>query len=333
MRKYNHHMITKQLGSLSLVMTFVLVCALVATFAGCKKMIFDDLKDCNRGVYINLFDSVECASEASYPKLKELKLLLFDAEGTLMHIKDLQDVETAKDKEIFMPVPKPGRYRVVAWANLYKYFDIENIAPGKTKEEEMLFRIKSKNKIAQDITGLVAYQGKSKDFEIGQEVQFYAHTKINLREFTNRVNVRAVGLEEPRNFQIVLRSNNGTYNLNGDIRRDLQLQYPAEMKYPSNEKFPNEEDLFASFTTLRLITGMNNELAVYNVKTQEESFKCDLIGAILMSDAAANINLRCINDFEVLLKMKKCNCPGGYMVAEIWINDWLVHSYQVDLDV
>lgn len=170
------------------------------------------------------------------------------------------------------------------------------------------------------------------EFVIGSEINLFQHDSINIREITNRVKVRVEGFEKPLDNKIELFANNGSYRVSGKLMKDKQLQYPSKMQEVPNANDDKKKDLYAEFQTLKFQTGYNNELVITDLTKQKEVLRCDLIGAILLSPFATNINLNCENDFDVLVKVKHCDCPEGtYMPVSIYVNKWLIHSYEVEL--
>ena len=83
---------------------------------------------------------------------------------------------------------------------------------------------------------------------------------------------------------------------------------------------------------MQLKTGYNNQITVRNKKSQDIIWQGDLIGSILIKNK--NINLDCQNDFNVKFVIKdKCLGCGTYICWAIYVNDWLVHSYEIELKI
>lgn len=303
---------------------------LVGVLTSCKHHVYDELASCSRGVYINIYEQTECADAPSFPEVKSLHIYAFDEQDRWVSTTKNTDFRLSATGEILVPVPSHGRYSFVIWANVDDHFQLKEFNKQSTRKDVLLLLQRESQK-AVALGQHKLYVGTSPRVVVGSEESFFPHTKVNIREITNRINVRVVGFEKPKEFAIELRSNNGTYVAEGGIFKHEQLSYPTKMEYLPNSKYPNELDLFARFSTLKLETGRSNDLIIRKIDNGEEIFKADLVGAILLSPNANNINLRCLNDFDVLVKVRKCECPNGYMAIELWINEWLVHSYEVDL--
>lgn len=293
---------------------------------------FDDLARCERGVFLSLYEQTECAVQPSFPALKKVLIYAFDEKESLVSTMEVDNFTPSQENKIFFELPKAGRYSFVVWGGVTdQFFTITPLQKGMSKGV-LLLTLKHDRLRAVDLQGVRCYVGTTSEVEVGESDKFFVDVTCNLREFSNRVDVRVLGLKKPENFRIELLSNNVFYAVSGLIMRGIQLFYPADMKLLPNEDDQHSVDLFAHFNTLRLQTGRQNDLIIRNLITDEIVYKADLIGAILLSSHASDINLRCTNDFDVVLKTKVCNCPGGYEVVELWVNDWLVHTYETNLE-
>ena len=152
----------------------------------------------------------------------------------------------------------------------------------------------------------------------------YTETSVNLREYTNRIAVVIEKIPHPEDYKIEIASSNGTYQVNGRVAKADSTFYLGETKVVG------DSTCRADFTTLKLESGHKNTLIVTNKAKGVEMFRTDLVGVILSSNYAENINLRCLNDFKVRLVAHHCDCPENtYQIVEVWINDWLVHTYSI----
>lgn len=295
----------------------------VSTILSCDKLIYDNLEDCPRGVYINVFAQTECANAPTYPAVKRLNVYAFDENDVFVGTQQIDNPALSADYEFLMPVDKPGSYSFVVWANINEQFSVQSPAAGTATKKELLLSLKEKNKMAENLTGNQLYVGATPLVSVGFETDMFVHTQANIREITNRINVSVVDIENSENYVIELHSGNTDYSINGTIINKPAVEYPTQVLYP------NPTTLTADFTTLKLEDGRNSMLVVKEKETGVEIFREDLIGVILLSPSEANINLRCLNDFNVKLKMRRCDCPGDFTAGELWINDWLVHSYDM----
>ena len=302
------------------------VLLVAAGILSCDKLIYDNLEECPRGVYINVFAQTECAATPSYPSVKRLHIYAFNDKNVFTGSEIFDDVTLSADKECLMPVATPGHYSFVVWGGINEHYTLENLVPGTTTKTEVLLRLKQDAGNAQDISGTQLFAGSTPLVRVGLEEDMFVHTRANIREITNRIHVTVTDIETPQDFTIALSAGNAVYNAQGDILKNDRVNYPTTVR------FPTATSLSADYTTLRLESGHDNTLVVRNLNTGKEIFREDLVGVILLSPSSDNINLRCLNDFHVKLKMRKCDCPETYMAAELWINDWLVHSYDLVIE-
>jgi hypothetical protein len=80
---------------------------------------------------------------------------------------------------------------------------------------------------------------------------------------------------------------------------------------------------------MSLTTGFDNTLVVRHRGSGAELYRGDLLGTLLLKNPG--VNLACDHDFTIrFTTADRCDC-GTYTVMEIWVNRWLVHSYETDL--
>lgn len=294
--------------------------------SSCDKVIYDNFEDCPRGVYVNFYSQTECADAPSYPKeIKRLNVYAFDKDNVLRSIRVITEPELSADQEHFIPLEREGLYTVLAWGNIDDHYTLESLTVGESKKSDLLLHLQRSGKEGIDLKGTTLWFGESpvvqlEKMEYGGEQ--YTRTKANLREYTNRVTVSVDSLEHPEDFEIKLASSNASYWVDGHVAKGDSIYYPGPTKVAS------KNTCSAFFTTLKLESGHENTLIVTHKPTGREMFRTDLVGVILSSNYAQNINLRCLNDFDVHLIARRCN--GTFTIVEIWVNDWLVHSYDIE---
>lgn len=306
--------------------------ALVVLWCGlssCDKMIYDNNEDCPRGVYVNFYSQTECAEEASYPiEVGRLNVYAFDKDNILRSAKVFEDVRLSATNEWLIPLEQDGLYTLFAWANIDDHYNIGEVKVGETTKQDVLLRLKQDGKWGANIDGTTLWYATSpvvdlKSMEEGSDQ--YVRTRANLREYTNRVTVSVDSLPHPGDYEIKLASSNGSYRFDGGVAKADSTYYEGETKVVG------DSTCRAFFTTLKLESGHENMLSVIHKPTGREMFRTDLVGAILSSQYAQNVNLRCLNDFDVRLVAHHCDCPDDtYVVVQIWINGWLIHSYEIE---
>lgn len=287
----------------------------------CDRMIYDNLKSCPIGVYIHVYEQTECASQPLYPSVKKLQIYAFDENDRYVSTVDVEAPLLSKDHEILFPLVRKGYYSFVVWANVDNHFRTQQLIVGKSTKADLLLALKKDQKSAVTLDSHQVYVGSTPTVQVGDnEEMFFVHTQANIREITNRICVTVTGLLTPKDYIIELSSNNTSYTVCGAVMPDKVVHYPTIMRYTETG------DAVARFSTLKLESGRNSILTVKNKNTGKVIFMEDLVGAILLSPSTENINLRCLNDFDVKLKVRKCDCPELYQASQLWINDWLVHQ-------
>lgn len=307
-----------------LIVTIVFPFLLIA----CDCMVYDEMANCPRGVYIHPYAQTECQTSPMYPSVvNEFYIYAFDSEDKFIGELYVDNVALSADYEVLFPLKDPGTYTFVVWSGIDKNsFNSINPVVAITTKNDLLHELKNKNLKTSDLKNKTIFVGSSRKATVGRDRELYSKTTINLREITNRINVKVEGLNESEKLIVRLASDNKSYAVDGNIIKSTQVEYPGTITYPSRE------ELVADFTTLKLETGRMSILEVLDRVTGEVLYSGDLIGSILLSPLSKDVNLRCDNDFNILLKVRKCKaCKTGYEVFEIYVNEWLVHSYDVVL--
>lgn len=315
-----------------------LALSLLFGLTSCDHLIFDNLEDCPRGIYVRLYSQTECADSPSYSEqIRETNYFVFDEEtGLLIALHRDENQTLTADKEVYIPISRSkGVFRVIAWSGIASnLFETSSVQIGKTSLSD-LYSILNTDKETQfsvDLKDRTVWMGQSPIVVVQplrKETPKDYHVAVNMREITNRITVRVTGLKKPTDFVILMESANGRYGFDGTIPAHSAYKYPALTSYPADLK----DMARAFFTTLKLESGRKSIITVFNTDKDKIAFQDDLIGAILMSPKDASLNLRCLNDYDIHLKMRYCpTCPGEAAIAQIWINDWLVHSYDISFD-
>lgn len=328
---------------------------LVATVAtllltSCNKWVFDDLGTCPRGVYIHLYSQTDCQDVPTYPEeVKDIAIFVFDNSGTLAAVSQQSGLTLAKDKEVLVPLTEDGAYKAVAWAGVApELFEQKAFVIGQTTMQDLYATLKS----SADLKGRTVWQGASaRDIILTPlkegETEQFVHSSINLREVTNRVTVIVEGLEHTADVALNVTSANIDYLHSGALKAQGKLHsYPYEEERVENtfrreETGPNEAPKFngrytAAFTTLRLESGRGSQLTLTSKETGGILYQNDLFGLIHVANekSKGEVNVRCQNDFVIYLRVKRCpTCSDGYMLAEIRVNNWGIHSFDVELGV
>lgn len=310
-----------------------LILLLGTALSACDGFIYDDTKDCPQGVYVNFYSQTLCQTDSSYlGEVSNLYLLAFDIEGKLVKAITQKDVNLSKNYSVLMPL-KGGVYSFIGWTGLNASFDLTQLKSRLTTKADVLLKLKQDAKLLELLSGKQIYQGESLLVHLPDAKthgSVYKHTSINLRERTNRIKVEIElheslkGLANIEDFEVAISSANGILNIDGSMPLGGNtIQYPYQ-------KLLQEGRITANFTLLSLKMGYNNRILLKNKKSGEVMFSGDLIGSILMKNE--NVNLDCENDFTVKFVIKdKCLDCYTYLCWAIYVNDWIVHSYETEV--
>lgn len=297
----------------------------IFALGSCEDLIFDEMKDCHQGVYVKFYSKTPCDVDSLYPvEINNLNIYIFDANDRYVSTSTINDVTISKDFQFLIPIQTHGKYSFVAWSGIRDHYTLENLQVGETSKDELLLQLKRIENIAENIKGSTLFTGISPYVFLPDpetvKAPFYEYTAINMREYTNRIEVKIEGVEDPQDYEVDIAMRNGDYSAKGDIllNGDI-LHYPAEYDYADNI-------LSAKFTMLKLETGYNDWLTIKNKNSEETFYQGDFLGTLLLQNP--DVNLSCDNDFVIRFVIED---RGSYYSVEIWVNDWLVHSYETEV--
>jgi hypothetical protein len=250
---------------------------------------------------------------------------VFDENGLLVRYKKDNDVKLARSYTDRLELNKGGLYTVVAWSGLDEAsFDINMPQEMVSKKSDLLFRLKRTLKQASSIAGETMYYGESQAVYIpdAEAESIFETTTINMQEITNRLTIFIEGLDNPDNYYVDIESDNGSMNIDGTSAQDEVIDY-------SFTQLTRDNILEAQFTLLKLDTENSNTIVVKSKIDGRELYRGSLLGTLLLKNP--DVNLNCDHDFVIRFTTHdQCSC-GTYTIAQIWVNNWLVHSYDTDL--
>jgi hypothetical protein len=294
---------------------------------GCEAVIFEDMLDCPQGVYIKFYSKTPCDADSLYPAdIKNLHVYVFDANDKYVNVYTADDVTLSKDYEFLVPIYPHGKYSFVAWSGIDSHYTLQNLQAGVTTKDALLLQLKRTAEQTENIKGTTLYAGTSPyvflpDPEVVQAA-FYEHTAIQMTEYSNRVEVIVEGFEQPQDYVVDIAMRNGDYAVKGNmlLQGDM-LHYPPEYSYA-------DKTLSAKFTLLKLETGYDDWLTIKTNDGETIFYQQDFLGTLLLQNP--DVNLSCDHDFVIRFKVKENN--ETYVVTEVWVNDWLIHSYDTEID-
>ena len=293
----------------------------VFILSGLNGCVYDRTDDCPQGIDLRLYSKTPCRTDTVYPRLSGLELRVFDRHGKLVSYRVTGDSVLTEHYTGRLEAEN-GLYSVTAWAGL----DADAFERGFADEKSgLLFRLKRSGGLAASLEGKRIYYGESPAAFLPDPAEYgsvFEPASVNLREITNRLTVQAEGLPQTGDYEIFVESANGSMNTDGSIASDDII------KYGSSAAFTNGL-LEAKLTVLKLATGCNSSLIIRNKADNSELYRGGLLGTLLLKNPS--VNLDCDHDFTIRFTAKdQCNC-GTYMIIGIWVNEWLVHSYESEL--
>ncbi|MFC4675516.1 FimB/Mfa2 family fimbrial subunit [Dysgonomonas termitidis] len=296
---------------------------ILSIFSGCIK---DDYKDCVQGINVNFYSKSSCDIDVSYPEqIKNLTIGVFDKNGILVSSRQLNDTKLQKDFRQTIET-ESGLYTVIAWSGINAdLYDLITLKVGSTTKNGLLFRLKRAAQKASSINGTRVYYGESPAVYVPQadnSESIFENTAVNMQEITNRIEISVEGLLKAEEYEIEIESDNGSMNIDGSVASDEVIEHSAEHIVRGGV-------MEARFTLLKLETGHNNNIIIKSKLNGAELYRGSLLGTLLLKNP--DVNLACDHDFIIRFTTRdQCSC-GTYTIMEIWVNNWLVHSYETEI--
>lgn len=290
--------------------------------AGCIRE--QGLEDCPTGLIATFYSESPCGDELTLPDSTDLHLFLFDGNDRFVgrQVREGAPIGEAGFQDRLELAP--GTYSVIAWAGLETGpYDLESPVEGVTTREDLLFRLhRSVADVADSSFGARVWYGQSPAVEILDpgKGSWFAETAIDLLEVTNRVTVEVSGVAAIDDLEVILESDNGSVNFDNTLAPDNQLRHTGIRSF--------DRDVLAyRFTTLDLAEGLNSTLTIEENGGDTILYHGDLLSTLIARNP--EIELACQNDFSLLFNV--AGDHDTYMITEIWVDDWLVYSYEADL--
>lgn len=313
-------------------------------FGGCDSLIYDNLEDCPQGVYVKFYSMTPCETDSTFiGDVTALSVFAFDENDKLVITHQQQNASLTRDFEVLMPVSN-GNYTFVAWAGVNDNFTVESFTPGTTTKQDVMMTLKMNDSKAVQLGNHKVWQGESRTVNMPDPAvtgALYKHTAVNLREVTNRVKLivefdRTTMKEKlPKDLRVKVSSANNSMHIDGATKRN-----GAPIEYPAQDVVITDDVGEWNYSLLDLVTGMSNNLKITLEEEGDNSgeekivFDGDLIASILLRAVDKGVSLDCENDFEVRFEIKDyCVECWTHFSCNIYVNDWLVHSYSTDLEI
>lgn len=315
--------------------TGCLLLALIAVLSGCATLIYDQFEHCPQGVYVSFYAMTPCDTDTTrIGVVPSVTVFAFDIEDKLVTSVTESNPDLTEEYAVLVPV-SDGYFSFIAWTGLNNAFDLSTLKPGISTKTDLLAKLKNTSLLRASDTIL---QGKSAVVYLPDPKEFgsiYKHTDINLREITNSVKVlvdfdqKTMSDYDPQNLRVSVASANTHLNMDGSMPLNTQV-----FSYAAIDSLATASSGSWNYRMLDLQTGYKNQLKItYINKGQEKTiFDGDLIASILLRTVAGGINLNCDNDFVIRFFIKDyCQDCLNDFSCSIFVNDWVVNSYDSDL--
>ena len=335
--------------------------ALLGLAAGCKQDIVKPEKPKAPGVvYVKLYNTTCKADSIGLNTQSNVHLLAFDEDNRLAASTELKDIDLGNKQKGFTEVRFPIKsdtldqdrvYNIYAWTGVNGKFSAD-AKIGQKKAEIFASLRRGAESQYVNLGYDRVYFGQANHSVVlkdsaknGTREQ---HIAVSVGELTYRLNVSVVldksmlGRKNPpsiREFGLEIKSGNGTYNF--DASHALNS---AIMTYqPNGPVVYNDTALVAKYTVMDLQTGLGSQVRISHSKNGQTrdvempiDIQYDLVAAILAyaskPENKFSFNLNCEHDIDLKFLIKdKCDGCGQYMCTGVFINDWLVHTFDTEL--
>lgn len=247
-------------------------------------------------------------------------LCVFDTNDLLTAYKKIDQVQlNAEYLETI--VTGSGQFSVVAWTGINPLsYEIQTLSIGATQKNDLLFRLRRNAGQAYSIEGTKIYFGEHTSVEVPEQMeenQRFVPVSINLLEVTNRLTVSLTNEKKNLDYAIDIESGNCSMNLDETVAWDETIRY-------SHTDVEEDGILESDFTLLKLEPALNNTLVITRKSTGKEIYRANLLKELLAKNPYLNFD--CDHDFNIEIVT-----DGSYMILEIWVNEWPVHSYEIEM--
>lgn len=293
------------------------------SLAGCIK---EDGDDCYQELEVSLYSKSPCETDTIYPAgIKDVTLCVFDKNDILSAYVRKEGIILRKGYSEVLKLTSQGLYTVVAWSGMNaSHLELNGLELGKTKKDDLIFRLKRLQGVVAFMNAKQIYFGESRAIYAGDETSgSLVKVPVNLQEVTNRLTISVEGLDENAGeYEVYIEADNGAMRLDGTIAKDEVVKYNPIASSDGGQ-------LTAEFSLLKLETGHNITIVIRNATTGKELYRGSLLGTLLLKNPEVDLN--CDHDFTIRFTTQdQCDC-GIYVIHEIWVNNWLVHSYDTEL--
>ena len=327
---------------------------------GCESMFHDDLDNCPQAVYVKLYNTTCKADSIGLNTQSNVHLLAFDEDNKLAASTELKDIDLGNKQKGFTEVRLPIKsdtpdqdrvYNIYAWTGVNGKFSAEAKIGDKKDQVFASLRSGAESQYVNLGSDRVYFGQAGRSVVLKNPAKNGSqedHIAVPVGELTYRLNVSVVldksmlGRKNPpsiREFGLQINSGNGTYNYDGTHA----INSAINGYQPNGPVVYNDTALVAKYTVMDLQTGLGSQVRISHSKNGQTrdvempiDIQHDLIAAILAyaskPENKFSFNLNCEHDIDLKFLIKdKCDGCGQYMCTGVFINDWLVHTFDTEL--
>lgn len=328
--------------------------------SGCESMFHDDLDNCPQAVYVKLYNTTCKADSIGLNTQSNVHLLAFDEDNKLAASAELKDIDLGNKQKGFTEVRLPIKsdtpdqdrvYNIYAWTGVNGKFSAEAKIGDKKDQVFASLRSGAESQYMNLGSDRVYFGQAGRSVVLKNPAKNGSqedHIAVPVGELTYRLNVSVVldksmlGRKNPpsiREFGLQINSGNGTYNYDGTHA----INSAINGYQPNGPVVYNDTALVAKYTVMDLQTGLGSQVRISHSKNGQTrdvempiDIQHDLIAAILAyaskPENKFSFNLNCEHDIDLKFLIKdKCDGCGQYMCTGVFINDWLVHTFDTEL--
>lgn len=328
--------------------------------SGCESMFHDDLDNCPQAVYVKLYNTTCKADSIGLNTQSNVHLLAFDEDNKLAASAELKDIDLGNKQKGFTEVRLPIKsdtpdqdrvYNIYAWTGVNGKFSAEAKIGDKKDQVFASLRSGAESQYVNLGSDRVYFGQAGRSVVLKNPAKNGSqedHIAVPVGELTYRLNVSVVldksmlGRKNPpsiREFGLQINSGNGTYNYDGTHA----INSAINGYQPNGPVVYNDTALVAKYTVMDLQTGLGSQVRISHSKNGQTrdvempiDIQHDLIAAILAyaskPENKFSFNLNCEHDIDLKFLIKdKCDGCGQYMCTGVFINDWLVHTFDTYL--
>ena len=328
--------------------------------SGCESMFHDDLDNCPQAVYVKLYNTTCKADFIGLNTQSNVHLLAFDEDNKLAASAELKDIDLGNKQKGFTEVRLPIKsdtpdqdrvYNIYAWTGVNGKFSAEAKIGDKKDQVFASLRSGAESQYVNLGSDRVYFGQAGRSVVLKNPAKNGSqedHIAVPVGELTYRLNVSVVldksmlGRKNPpsiREFGLQINSGNGTYNYDGTHA----INSAINGYQPNGPVVYNDTALVAKYTVMDLQTGLGSQVRISHSKNGQTrdvempiDIQHDLIAAILAyaskPENKFSFNLNCEHDIDLKFLIKdKCDGCGQYMCTGVFINDWLVHTFDTEL--